>query len=65
MILDLHKQPTSDILAILKQKGLKIKANACKAGEKNPAPDTLEIAEGKYSGLLSELVELREFLAAA
>lgn len=60
MFIDFNTQTTAEILATLKTKGLKIRF---KPG-KTSAPATLEIKESKYSALLSELVELREYLAA-
>ena len=60
MFIDFNSQSTAEILAVLKKKGLKIRAVAGKTS----APSKLEIKESKYSALLSELVELREYLAA-
>ena len=60
MIIDLHNQSASEILSVLKSKGLKIRFNPTAKA----APSKLVIKESKYSSLLSELVELREYLAA-
>lgn len=60
MFIDFNTQSTAEILAVLKAKGLKIRA----VGGDTSVPAKLEIKESKYSALLGELVELREFLAA-
>lgn len=60
MVLDLHNQSATEILSVLKAKGLKIRFNP----RATAAPSKLVIKESKYSALLAEMIELREALAA-